>query len=139
MNRFIKSYDGKSPDKKIIFIVEDNEVYARTLQGFLQIHFPNIQEIKTFRIGERCLMELNSDPDIVIMDYFLNSKYPTANNGLEIIKLIKAQKPRTNIVVLSEQEDYNVALEAIKEYGCFYVQKNQDAFKKIEQFIREIF
>jgi|ERR1035437_3222021 DNA-binding NarL/FixJ family response regulator len=136
---FTKFFKRIIPDKKIIFIVDDNEVYAKSLQTFIQIHFPKIKEIKIFRIGEMCLMELDRNPSIVIMDYFLNSKYEEADNGLEIIKRIKAQKPQTNIIVLSVQEKVNVILEAIKQYDCIYVQKDQDAFNKVEQSIKEIF
>jgi len=135
---FTKFFKRINPDKKIIFIVEDNEVYAKSLLGFLQTSFPNIKEIKVFRIGELCLMELDRNPGIVIMDYFLNSKYGEAQNGLEIIKRIKAQNPQTNIIVLSAQEDFNVVIEAIKQYDCIYVQKNEEAFNKVEQFIKEI-
>ena len=136
---FTKFIEKLYPDKNIIFIVEDNEMYAMSLQGFLQTRFPDIKEIKIFRIGELCLMELNRSPSIVIMDYFLNSKYKDADNGLEIIKRIKAQKPQTNIIVLSSQEDFNVVLDSIKQYDCIYVQKNHDAFNKVEQFINELF
>jgi DNA-binding NarL/FixJ family response regulator len=125
--------------KEIIFIVEDNEVYAKSLQTFIQTRFPNIKGIKIFRIGEMCLMELHRNPSIVIMDYFLNSKYEEAENGLEIIKRIKAEKPETNIIVLSAQENFNVILEAIKEYDCNYVQKDKEAFSNIEQLIKAIF
>lgn len=124
---------------KIIFIVEDNEMYARLLQTFLQIRFSNIKEIKIFRVGEMCLMELYRNPNIVIIDYFLNSKYEEAQNGIEIIKRIKAQKPQTSMIVLSAQENFNVALDAIKQYDCFYVQKNEEAFNKVEQFMKTIF
>jgi len=126
-------------EKYLIFIVEDNEVYAKSLQTFIQIRFPRIKEIKIFRIGEMCLMELDHNPGIVIMDYFLNSKYNEAGNGLEIIKRIKIQKPQTNIIVLSIQEKFNVILESVKEYDCIYVQKDQEAFHKVEQSIKEIF
>ncbi|OFY84797.1 MAG: hypothetical protein A3F72_05935 [Bacteroidetes bacterium RIFCSPLOWO2_12_FULL_35_15] len=125
-------------NEKIIFIVEDNEVYAKLLQTFIQNHFPNVKEIKIFRIGEMCLMEINRNPSIIIMDYFLNSKYEEANNGLEIIKRIKMLKPKTKIIVLSIQEKFNVAIEAIKKYDCIYIQKNQEAFNKVEHFINEI-
>ena len=121
-----------------IFIVEDNDVYAKSLQIFIKNCFPNIKEIKIFRIGELCLLELNHNPNIVIMDYFLNSKYEEAQNGLEIIKRIKAQKPKTNIIVVSAQKDFNVVLEAIREYDCLYVQKDDEALNKIELFIKEI-
>ena len=125
--------------KKIIFIVEDNEVYARSLKTFIQSRFPSVKEIKIFPIGEMCLLEMHHNPSIVIMDYFLNSKYGEAENGLEIIKRIKEQKPLTNIIVLSFQENLKVALEAIKYHDCNYVEKDQDAFKKVEQLIKGIF
>jgi ActR/RegA family two-component response regulator len=86
-----------------------------------------------------CLLEMHHNPSIVIVDYFLNSKYGQAENGLEIIKRIKELKPLTNIIVLSAQENFNVALEAIKRHDCNYVEKNQEAFKKVEQLINEIF
>ena len=120
---------------KIIFIVEDNEVYAKSLQGFLITHFRGIK-IKIFSVGEACLEKLHRNPDVVIMDYFLNSKYEAALNGLEIIKRIKVQNPQTNIIVLSAQEDFKVVLDAIKQYGCFYVQKDKDAFHNVEQLIK---
>ena len=121
-----------------IFIVEDNEIYARLLRTFIQIRFPDIKRIDIFRIGELCLIELYRNPNIVIMDYFLNSKYEKAQNGLEMIKRIKEQKPQTNIIILSAQEKLSVALEAIKQYDCIYVQKGHEAFNKIEQHINEI-
>lgn len=136
---FTKIFKRTNPRKKIIFIVEDNDVYAKSLQTFIKARFPNISEIKTFRIGEMCLMELHRNPGIVIMDYFLNSKYEEAHNGLEIIKRIKAQKPQTNIIVLSNHEKINDIVEAIKQYDCNYVQKDEEAFNKVEQFIKEIF
>lgn len=139
MNMFLNSFKKTDPKNKIIFIVEDNEVYAKSLQTYIQNRFPDIKEIKVFGIGEMCLLELHRDPFIVIMDYFLNSKYEEAQNGLEIIKHIKSQKPQTNIIVLSTQEEFNVASDAIKQYDCIYVQKNKEAFNKLEQFIKTIF
>ena len=121
---------------KIIFIVEDNEVYARLLQAFIQAHFPEVNEIKIFSIGEMCLMELHRNPDIVIMDYFLNSKYEEAHNGLEIIKRIKAQKPLTHILVLSAQDGSEGIWEAIKDFDCAYLQKNKDSFQQVELLLK---
>ena len=132
---FIKN---NTPDKKVIFIVEDNEAYAKLLQVLIRNRFPKIKEIKIFSIGELCLTEMHRNPYIVIMDYFLNTQYDKAQNGLEIIKQIKAQRPLTNIVVLSAQKDYNVVLEAIRQYDCLYVQKDLEAFTKIELFLKEI-
>jgi DNA-binding NarL/FixJ family response regulator len=139
LNKFAKFFKRKSLVSKSIFIVEDNEVYAKLLKSFIYTRFPNVNEIKIFRIGEMCLTELHSNPDIVLIDYFLNAKYEEAQNGLEIIKRIKHLKPNTNIIVLSNQTNISVILEAIRQYDCFYVQKDEGAFNKVEQFINEIF
>jgi two-component system OmpR family response regulator len=127
------------PGDKIIFIVDDNEVYAKTLESFILSRFPDITEVKIFSIGEMCLMDMHRNPGIVIMDYFLNSKFEEAHNGIEIIKRIKVEKPLTNIIVLSIQTDKNIVLEAITLFDCAYVQKDEEAFDKIEQSIIKIF
>ena len=135
---YVNFFQNNRPDKKLIFIVEDNEVYAKSLQVLIKSRFPKVKEVKIFRIGELCLTEMQRNPGIVIMDYFLNAKYEEAQNGLEIIKRIKEQRPQTNIIVLSVQKDFNVVLEAIREYDCLYVQKDPEAFAKLELFIKEI-
>ena len=131
-NLFKKTNDTQ----KLIFIVEDNEVYAKSLQSFIQKHFPKIKEIKKFGIGEMCLMELHRNPGTVIIDFFLNSDFKSAYNGLEIIRRIKASKPQTNIIVLSAQDNFDVILEAVKQYGCSYVQKDEDSFLQVELLIK---
>ncbi len=123
---------------KTIYIIEDNELYAKSLQTFIANRFQQITSIKTFRIGELCLIELHNNPDIVIVDYYLNSKYPDALDGLEIIKQIKAKKPKTHIIVVSGQEKINVVSEAIKEYDCLYVEKDRSSFEKVAQHIDEL-
>lgn len=123
---------------KTIFIVEDNGIYAKSLQAFIQSHFHNITEAKIFNIGEMSLMEMHHKPIVIIMDYYLNSKYAEAHNGLEIIEVIKTHHPETNIIVLSSQTDSNIILEAINKFDCFYVHKDQEAFNKIELYINQI-
>lgn len=135
MNKILSFFQKINPCKKTIFIVEDNEVYAKALKRFIQRRFNNIKEIVVFNTGETCLRDLNRNPKIIIMDYYLNSKNLNAHNGLEIIKRIKELKPSTNIIVLSSQEKFNVVLEAVKQYDCSYVQKDSEAFRKVQQLI----
>lgn len=139
MDRVIKFIKKLSSRNKIIFIVDDDNVYAKSLKAFIQTHFPNIKEIKIFNTGEMCLMELHRKPVIVIMDYILNSVNKDAHNGLEVIKRIKLEKPKTHIIILSAQKDYHVALEAMNQPDCSYIPKNQEAFSKMQQLIKEIF
>lgn len=79
------------------------------------------------------------NPDIIIIDYFLDSKYYDAETGLEIIKQIRTEKPEVNIIVLSSQEDIDVVLEMVKKYNYSYVKKDGEAFKKIGEIVTEIY
>lgn len=133
--------DEQQEKKKsgIVFIVEDNKPYAETLKVFLSSEVPGIKEIKIFPVGETCLMELRRDPEVIIIDYFLDSKYYDAETGLEIIKQIRAEKPDVEIVVLSSQENLDVVLESVKKHQCSYVKKDENAFEKVGEIVSEIF
>lgn len=132
----LKNLFKKQKQLKLIFIVEDNELYAKTLELFLKEKFPDT-EIKYFPVGELCTDQLHLNPDVIIMDYFLNSKYYDALDGLEIIRLIKSKKPGTNIILLSQQEKADVILNAVKEIGKDnYILKDKNAFQNIELIIR---
>lgn len=122
----------------IVFIVEDNPMYAKTLESSIKASFPEMNQVKTFPVGETCLMELRRNPDVIIIDYFLDSKYEDAETGLEIIRQIRAEKPDVNIIVLSSQNDIDVVVEAVDKYNCSYVKKDEDAFAKVELLIANL-
>lgn len=138
MNFLKKLFKPKVQKTGIIFIVEDNLVYAKTLESSIRSKFPEIKEIRIFPVGETCLMELNRNPDLIIMDYFLDTKYYDAETGLQIIEKIRAQKPEMNIVILSSQNEINVVIEATKTYHCTYIKKDDMAFERLEEVIREL-
>lgn len=138
MNLIKTFFKPKKNKTGIIFIVEDDLIYAKTLENFLKTQFPDLKEIKTFRVGEIALLEIHKRPDLIIMDYYLNSKYEDAETGLEIIKQIREIEPELNIVVLSTQQDIDVALEAVEKLNCNYVKKNFHAFEKIAEILKSV-
>lgn len=139
---FLKNlFKSKEEEERsgIVFIVEDNKPYAETLKVFLSSEVPAIKEIKIFPVGETSLMELHRNPELIIVDYYLDSKYYDAETGLEIVKQIRSEKPEVNIIVLSSQADFDVALEVVKKYNCSYVRKDEHAFEKVNEIVSELF
>lgn len=137
---FLKNlFNSETERTGLVFIVEDNPIYAKTLEGFLKANVPAVKEIKLFPVGETCLMELHKQPDVVIMDYFLDSKYYDAETGLDNIKKIRDQFPEMNIIVLSAQEEIGVVIESIKKYNCSYIKKNPDALETLKTLMNEIY
>jgi DNA-binding NtrC family response regulator len=121
-----------------IFIVEDNTAYAAALQSFIKNTFPDVNRIKVFPAGEIAMMDQEADPGLIILDYYLDEKYYDAKNGLDVVKQLKSKTPSANIVLLSGQSDISVALEATQKYNCHYVQKDEQAFNRLEEYMKEL-
>jgi two-component system response regulator FimZ (fimbrial Z protein) len=122
-------FGSKNKGPKLVFIIEDNTVYAKSLETALKSKFENL-EVRIFPVGELGLDNLHLKPDCIILDYFLNAKYFDAENGLSILREIKVKDPRAKIIVLSAQQDAKVVRE-VKAAGGMYVIKNEKAFDDI--------
>ncbi|MEI7663374.1 MAG: response regulator [Bacteroidota bacterium] len=120
---------------KKIFIVDDDTMLTDALSDFLTRKTPN--HIRVFNTGEECLRNLEEKPDVIILDYYLNSVQKDAANGMEILQVIKKHYPELHVIMLSSQERYAVALQTIQKGAEQYVIKDGDAFGKIASIIME--
>jgi DNA-binding NarL/FixJ family response regulator len=109
-----------------LFIVDDNKLLVADLKNYLHSRFKNDLEISTFYDGESCLKKINKDTHIIILDYFLDGK-----NGLDILKLIKVSNPKTEVIMLSSNEDIAIAIETFRAGAKDYVIKGDGYWKKI--------
>lgn len=138
MNFFKKTFKLENLKSNIVFIVEDNLFYGKALQGFIAECFQEIKEVKVFSVGETCLLELNRNPDVIIIDYFLDTKHSNAGTGLEMIEKIRTQKPMMNIILLSAREENELLLDSAKKYNCSYIRKDELAFTRMQEVLEEI-
>src|SRR5438128_1860200 len=122
--------DTAGQKKRLIFIIEDNAVYAKSLELYLRTRFEDV-EVTTFPVGELCLDNLHLNPDLIVTDYELNTRFFDAENGISILKEIKSRNPKLDVLVLTSKTDEELIHE-VKETGCIYLEKNSEAFKKIE-------
>lgn len=120
-------------EQKKVFIVDDNEMFAQMLNDHLSNN-PKLK-VSVFHTGEDCLNNLYMDPNIVILDYFLNDVMKEAADGLEILTELKKHDNSIHVIMLSSQEHYGVALQTIAKGAIQYVIKDDDAFGKIDEII----
>ncbi len=125
-----------SENKKKIFIVDDDEMLTMMLEDHLS---QNRQySIQSFGTGEACLAQLDEDPDVVILDFNLDSVEPDAKNGLEILKQIKKEHRGIQVIMYSSQSQYGKALQTIGQGAVEYIIKDKDAFSKIEKLLKSL-
>jgi two-component system, OmpR family, response regulator len=118
----------KNSTELSVFLVDDDKMFLTSLAHQLKTMFKSKTKIQAFTTGEECLKHLNENPDIIILDYYLNSKYKDAMNGLEILKKIMHVRPETKIIILSGQEKMEVAVDTIKHGAYDYIVKNDNVF-----------
>jgi two-component system, OmpR family, response regulator len=127
-----------SNDKKIkLFLVDDDAMYLK----LLEIEFLEHADftIHTFATGELCVASLSLNPDVVILDYFLDGIDKTAMNGIATLDLIKAHNPQTPVVMLSSQDKIEVAIDCMLHKASDYVVKSETAFIRLQKAISDIF
>lgn len=121
---------------KNIFIVDDDPFIRETLKDHLTKNIPH--HISLFNTGEECLKHLANRPDVIILDFHLNSVSKDAATGMEILKTIKKHYPEIPVIMLSSQERYAIAMQTIQKGAEQYVVKDKTAFEKIAEMIKEI-
>ena len=111
-----------------IFVIDDDAAMAEMIRDFLSRKYSDA-EISVFKTGEACLLELFRKPDVIVLDYHLDSSNKTAMNGIDILKRIKELVPNVPVIFLSSQENPEVASNTIR-YGAYdYIVKNENAFQ----------
>jgi DNA-binding NtrC family response regulator len=125
-------------EKKILlFLVDDDALFLKSLE----IEFADNTEsfIKTFPTGELCLENLFQNPDVIILDYYLNSIDKDAINGLETLDRIKIANQAIPVVMLSSQDKIEVAVNCMKHQAFDYIVKSETAFIRLQKTITTIF
>ena len=124
-----------------IFIVEDNKLFAHALKADIENSFPNKQiKIHSFETGETCMDKFKEEkPEVVIIDYHLNSKYSDAANGIQVLDWIKKENPETNVIILTSDDHCDIALKSFKHGACDYVVKTETKFRKINYSLFNLF
>jgi DNA-binding NtrC family response regulator len=124
-------------NKVRIFLVDDDALFLKSLEiDFLQkADFT----IETFPTGELCLEKLSLNPDVIILDYYLDSIDKNAINGIETLDKIKAFNPEIPVVMLSSQDKIEVAINCMHHKAFDYVVKSETAFVRLQKAISTIF
>jgi DNA-binding NtrC family response regulator len=90
-----------------IFIVEDDPWYGQILEHHLSLN----PEYKITRLlsGAECIKNLHLRPDLICLDFSLPD-----STGDKIYQKIREQLPDVPVIIISAQEDINIALNLLK-------------------------
>ncbi len=127
-------------EKLILFLVDDDDMYLQVLKHHIEKKFEAI--VHTYTTSEICLTNLHLNPDIIILDYALNSVYHDAMDGVAMLKEINkrniGKEKEVYTVMLTKQDDVQVAVDTMKNGAYDYIIKGPTADKRLEIVISNI-
>ena len=118
----------KKPRKRTLFIVDDDELYS----VFLRYKLSKTEdfEINMYKDGRSVMKDVEMAPDILILDYKLEEM--TAET---VLNEFKKNSPKTHVVILSSQENIDIALNLFELGIADYVVKNKNWEQNLLQAI----
>jgi len=94
---------------KLIFFVDDEPMFINLMEYTFKCR--NGYAVQTFGNSKDCLDHMDKKPDMVVVDFFLNSN--DSMTGMDLVKKIKEINPATLLIFLSGNDDDAVMAEAL--------------------------
>lgn len=126
-----------TPKKIKLFLVDDDALYLKLLEIELFNHADFV--IETYATGELCIANLSHKPDVIILDYHLDSVEKQAMNGIETLDEIKALANDIPVIMLSSQDKIDVAINCMHHKASDYIVKSETAFIRLQKVITTLF
>jgi CheY-like chemotaxis protein len=115
-----------------VFLVEDDDIFAFLVETRLSKVLG--VELSVFPIGQDCLDELHTHPDVIFLDYSL-----PVIDGLEVLRRIKAAYAEARVVMLSGLEWQQVVDECIQAGAEDFIQKDSTVAQKVYEKLKSMF
>ncbi|WP_395048198.1 response regulator [Flavobacterium sp.] len=116
-----------------LFLLEDNELSSNRIVAFLENRFRNSLRISTFINGETLLEEIDGNTAIVILDYDLKGEKADV-----LILEIRKKNPKTEIIILSADEDIAIAIDAFRNGAKRVIIKGEQSKRELFLVIYKI-
>lgn len=114
-----------------VFVVEDNEWYNKLLVHSISLN-PDY-EVASFFSGKDFLDHLKEKPDVVTLDFLLPDM-----DGAAILKKIKDFNEEIEVIIISEQDDIETAIDLLKSGAYDYIVKTKDIRNRLLNTINNI-
>ncbi len=118
-----------------IFIVEDDAMYARLMQRALE---QQNYEVHVFPSGEEMISSWEEDPDIILLDYYIEPEQGVHMNGEKILRFIRRISKSLPVISLTATPDISRATGMLKLGAVDFIVKDTEGIKNLQNTISQI-
>ncbi|HAI85006.1 MAG TPA: regulator [Chitinophagaceae bacterium] len=119
------------PNSLLIHIVEDDTLYGAMLRHYLQLN-PDYT-VKLFTTAKEFKDAVTEKPDIITLDYSLPDATAT-----EVIDYLKERLPDTKVIIISGQNNIQVAIDLLKKGAHDYLVKDAETQERLWMAIQKL-
>ena len=112
----------------LVFIVDDDPVFSNVLKFFLLDR--GFENIEIYDNGSEYINNLFKLPKLVLQDYHVSDK-----SGKELLEHTLSFDPDIIVVVVSSQQDVELAVETMRLGAFDYLIKNEDLKDKLDKIL----
>ena len=105
-----------------VSIIEDNRLYTQSLQRILELS--EFMEFQASYSSAEAYLEGLSKKTVVASDIILLDLHLPGKSGLQLIPILRKEMPNTDILVLTQNDDYYTTIEAIRLGVAGYLLKD---------------
>jgi DNA-binding NtrC family response regulator len=122
---------------KLIFFVDDDKMMLNLMEYTFKCR--EGFEVKSYFSGEECIGNLDLNPELIVLDYYLGSDEENSMTGLDTLQKINALNPAIPVIILSREKDHDTIAEFIKQGAMKYVIKDDYFIDTLIDSIEEHF
>jgi DNA-binding NarL/FixJ family response regulator len=109
-------------ENKLIFFVDDDKMMLNLMEYTFKCR--EGFDVKSFYSGEECLENLQLNPSLIVLDYYLGEGESTAMSGLDTLKKINEKNNHIPVVILSREKDKALISKFLQVGAMRYVIKD---------------
>ena len=124
-----------------VLIIEDEQPASARLKKMLKEVEPEavvLDEIVSIKSAVEWF-RTHTHPDLILMDYFLDSSFGPSKDGLESLAKLKEICPDTNVIMLTSVDNKKIVDLAIKKGALDYVIKGNKGFDDLDAALKKYF
>lgn len=114
-----------------VFVLEDDEWYNKLLAHTISLN-PDYQ-LKCFFSAKDLYKSIHEKPEVVTLDYRLPD-----TTGEEVLEKIKQLSPDTEVIIISEQDNIETALNLLKRGAYDYLVKEKNIKDRLLAIINNV-
>lgn len=108
--------------RKLIFFVDDDKMMLNLMEYTFKCR--EGFEVKSYFSGEDCIANINLNPNLIVLDYYMGSHEDNALSGLDTLKKIREAGKDTPVIILSREKSQDTIAEFMKFGAQKYVVKD---------------